>query len=215
MAAIYHPGVVQIVPHYDLGQPTNAANVTYWKTAVTGLTVTQLSAIRTAFDTTWNTFWQTLGTNQAKYTGSTVTDMSSNTGAASNNVGYSPHAGSATGGPMGDQVAYLLSLHGGVRYRGGHARLYIPGVAQDETQADGRTLTPTAMTSLTTLYTQAVTTMAGITGVNGGPLTPIIWHKKWTAAPNTIEDVFNWTANQVVATQRRRVRRISRHKKKP
>jgi hypothetical protein len=107
----------------------------------------------------------------------------------------------------------LLSLSGATRYRGGHSRLYIPGVDLTKVSSDGRTLTGSAQATLETMYDAATTAMGAVSSSNGGPLTPIIWHKKWAANPNSIEDVAHRHGQPILATQRRRLRKVSRHKK--
>lgn len=213
MPAIYHPGVVQIVPHYNIGSGRDAVNVLYWKTAATGLTPAQLNSVRGVFDTGWKNIVLNLMPSTISYLGAWVTDMGSNTGAQVTNTGFTPAPGVNASGELGDQVAILMSLHAATRYRGGHSRLYLPGIGVNNVANDGRTLTNTPITAITTNWGNLLTSMAAITGTNGGPYTPIVWHKKWATAPNTTEDITTMVVSPILATQRRRLRKVSRHRK--
>lgn len=212
MPAIYHPGVVAIIPHYNVGSGRDAVNVTYWKTPVSPLTSTDLAAIQTAFNSAWQPQWITWASNTTSYTGCWVVDMSSSTGGQVTNVGYTPVVGNQSGGPVGDQVAGLLSLKGITRYRGGHSRLYIPGTDLSKVP-DGRNVSGSGTGILVSMYGAAVTALGALGSASGGPLSPVIWHKKLSAGPNTIEDITVWVGQPIVATQRRRVRKVSRHRR--
>ena len=212
MAAIYHPNVVTIVPHYNIGSGRDAVNVTHWKAVGVLGGAGGLANIQTAFDGAWQPQWHAWASSSCAYLGCWVIDSSSATGGQVTNVAYTPINGQQTVGPLGDQVCGLLSLSGVTRYRGGHSRLYIPGVDQSKTMADGRTLTPAGSSALETLYDTVVGAMDGVSSSDGGPLTPIIWHKKWSANPNSIEDVAHRVGQPILATQRRRLRKVSRHR---
>lgn len=214
MPAIYLPGVVLTIPKYDLGHPNNAANVIAWTTAAVGLTVAQLTAIQTAFDTAWSTQWKTNAASVNKYTGSWVIDMSSATSNQVTNALYTPAAGSVVQASWPDNAAALISLHTARRYRGGHGRIYVPGLAITLLQNDGMTLTPATVTSLGTMWDNTVSAMSAVAGTAGGPLSPIVWHKRLSSAPNTTEAVTGRVVQAVIATQRRRLRKVTRHRKK-
>lgn len=211
MAAIYHPGVVTVIPHYDIGHPTNAANVIQWQTAAVGLTIAQLTAIQTAFDGAWSTGWKSLAYTGNRYMGSWVIDASSATGAQVTNASYTPVAGLTGSGSVGDQVAMLCSLKTPTRYRGGHGRVYIPGFGQTTINADGQTWTAATLTAVQTLWTNTQNAMGSVAGAAGGPLSLAVWHKKLASAPNSVEIVSAVVAQSVTATQRRRLRKVSRH----
>lgn len=214
MPAIYHPGVVQFAAHYDIGGPHDAVNVLYYRTAAIGLTSAQLTTVQGVFDTNWKTFWGTVGVNSTNYKGSIVTDMASNTGLQVDNSAYTPSGGGITGVAMSDGTAALISLHTLTRYRGGHGRIYLPGVGQTATNGDGRTLASINLTTLVTRWNALITAMSGVAGSAGGPYNPIVWHKKLATAPNTVEDILSITAQSVLATQRRRLRKVSRHRRR-
>ena len=211
MVAIYHPGVVTIVPNYNIGRPNPAANVLQWQTSVTGLTVGQLTSIQGAFDAAWGPGWQVIANTQYSYIGCSVIDNSSNTGQAVHPSSYTPLHGTGAGGAMGDNVAYLISLKGQNRYKGGHSRLYIPGCDLNLSNHDGQSIPAGTINSLNTLYNNVFVAMQGLSAANGGPLAPIIWHKKLKSAPNSTELIITWKGQSQLATQRRRLRKVARH----
>jgi nicotinamide mononucleotide (NMN) deamidase PncC len=58
----------------------------------------------------------------------------------------------------------------------------------------------------------AATALSGIAGSGGGPYNQIIWHKHLASNPNSVELVTTTVAQDVLATQRRRLRKVSRHR---
>src|SRR5215470_12982212 len=197
MTAIYHPGVVLVIPKYDLGHPNNAANVLAWQTAAVGLVSTQLTAVQTAFDTAWSTGWKAIAPSINRYMGSWVIDMSSSTGTQVTNALYTPVVGTAGATSWADNCAALISLHTSLRYRGGHGRIYIPGLSSGGLNADGSTLLPSYMTNLTSLWNNTANAMAALSGAAGGPYVPIVWHKHLTSNPNSIETVQGIVVNHL------------------
>jgi hypothetical protein len=139
--------------------------------------------------------------------------MSSNTGSSVDNSAYTPGGGG--GGPTqaGDQISVLISLKTSTRYRGGHGRLYLPGVDISATAGDGRNMQSTVISTMNTQLGVLKAAMLAIPTGNGGPLSPIVWHKKWKTAPNTVEVINNYLANTELATQRRRLRKVPRHRR--
>lgn len=212
MAAIYKSGVVLIIPKYDLGQPNNAANVLAWNTGAVGLTVAQLTAVQSSFDTAWSAWWKAMSPNTNRYMGSWVIDMAGATANQVTNSGYTPAAGTGGGTSWGDQQCALISLRTQNRYRGGHGRVYIGGLNSSAMNADGHTLSATAKSSITTGWNNTANALLALSGAAGGPYTPIVWHKHWTAFPNTTENVVGIVVNDVLATQRRRQRKVTRHR---
>lgn len=81
------------------------------------------------------------------------------------------------------------------------------------TLGDGRTLDPTVITGFAATYASLVSAMGGVAGAAGGPLSHIVWHKHLSAAPNTTELVLTATMSNILASQRRRLRKVSRHRR--
>lgn len=214
MVAIYTPGTVTISAWYDIQAPHLVANVTNWHTAATGLTAAQLTAIQTAFDNSWVTWIKPLLAATAFYKGCKVIDMSSNMGLMADNASYVGQAGTGTGGPVGDSNAFLLSFKEVMRYRGGHSRIYIPGFATSQAAGDGRQWLSGVPNTVQVGWNSTVTALAGISPANGGPLTPVVWHKHHGTQQAYTNPIATAVGSVVYANQRRRLRKVSRHRKK-
>lgn len=215
MAAIYHAQLITTIPYYDTGHVASSANVMHWQGSFTvNLTNAQLTQIQLTFDQVWSTNWAQLGTTSNHYLGSWVIDMSNSTGGQVTNAAYAHVPGTSGSVPVGDQVAALISLRGTLRYRGGHGRIYVPGLSGAMLTSNGATWSGPTLPSLDALWTNTVTAMAGIAGTNGGPFTPVIWHKKLKSNPNSVEPIATHVSQAVTASQRRRVRKVSRHRTK-
>lgn len=212
MAAIYKTGVVLTIPKYDLGHPNNAANVIAWSTGAVGLTVAQLTAVQTAFDTAWSAKWAPQSPTINRYMGCWVIDMAGPTANQVTNATYTPVLGTAGSGAWADSIAGLLSLKTQTRYRGGHGRLYIPGFNSGSLQSDGQSLSTAAITAIQQMWDNTVAALLALSGATGGPYTPIVWHKRLTAAPNTIEPVVGRVVQTTAASQRRRLRKVTRRR---
>jgi hypothetical protein len=212
--AIYKTNICTIIPEYNIGRPTPAANVLNFQGVGAPWTTAQLTAVQSAFDAAWVSHWTTWATANDTYIGSNVIDNSSALGGQVTNATYTPAGGNVVGNPVSDQVCALISLKEAPRYKGGHARIYLPGTALSHTQPDGQHLTGAALTLMDQWWDGVVAAMGSIPTTNGGPFTPVVWHKHWAAFPNTVQPVIGRTAQIVLATQRRRIRKVSRHKKK-
>jgi hypothetical protein len=214
--ATYIPGLVQIRPQYSQSTDDDIPeNVTWWNAEgyVAPLTISQLTAIQAAFNTAWATLWEHVGSTTNQYTGSIVTDWGSFVGLSVDNSAFTPVAGPGAG-QAGDQVAALVSLHEAQRYRGGHGRMYLPGISIAN-MTGGSSLTTAAQSGVQASLAALVTGMAAISGANAGPVQQVVFHQK-SHVPGTIPPVligafFNpivgSTCQSKVATQRRRLRK--------
>jgi hypothetical protein len=119
-------------------------NVMHLKFASSTVDATALATIATGVRTAWSTNIAPLCFNATQLQIVEVTDISSRTGAQG--VDSSGANGSAIGGGLPNNVAACLTLKVGNRYRGGHPRMYLPGVPAGNT-TDGHTWTSTAITA--------------------------------------------------------------------
>lgn len=213
MVAVYYPGVITTVLNWDIGAPAHTANVLHWLGQPINYSIPQLGVIRGEVDTAIQAGLIGLIASVNKYLGCSVIDSGSALGAEEPNDGFPPVAGGGAATPVGDQVAFLLSFKTQHRYKGGHGRMYLGGVDTIHSNADGRTWNTAAIGNYQTYWDQLKAAMAAVPTADGGPLKPIIWHKKWKANPNSVEDIIDRIAQPVYATQRRRVRKVSRHRK--
>jgi hypothetical protein len=208
VTTIYHPGLLQVRPQYseEPDAPDHIENVTWWQTSGSGAyTISQIQSFQAAFDGVWGVMWNKIGATDMHYYGSIVTDWSSDTGLSSNSVGtYSGTTGSQ-GTNVPPQVAVLISGQVGLRFKGGHPRVYLPYVGQDAlTDEYSDSIEPSVVAALTTAYQDMGSTLAGLSA----PLTAVqcLYRRKTGAT-------LQWTAFTVqglLATQRRRVRKPSR-----
>jgi hypothetical protein len=208
---VYYPTLISIVPYYNIQGLHPAVNVLHWEGSVTGYTVGELVAAQAAFNGAWSAAWKVCAPVGDQYLGCIVTDVGSNTGLQVNNSGFTPVNATGSGSPMPDNSAYLLSLKGSLHYKGGHGRVYIPGVQSTFVDSTGNNVGVSQIPQILTIWTNTVTAMAGVSTINGGPYNPVIWHKKLKSAPNTIDLVVSAVAQSRLATQRRRLRKVAHH----
>lgn len=214
MAAVYLPGVVTLIPHYDIGAGHDVVNVLHFRGQPISFDTSQLTTIQTAFDQQWHGGLANLLATTSIYKGAVCIDSGSALGQEVDNTAYVPQNGTGVGNPVADNAAVLLSLHVLQRYKGGHGRVYLPGFSTSGLGSDGRTVLGSTITSLNSTWTNLVNAMRSIPSADGGPFDAVVWHKKWAAAPNTTGIITSITPQSVLASQRRRLRKVSRHKKK-
>jgi len=160
--------------------------------------------------------WQPIATSTATYFQTIVTDWSNSSGLQVLNP--ASFSGTGTGG-LPFQVSILISQKGTVRYKGGHARIYLPSLASSVT-TDDITVTTNAQNSVTAGITAVFTAMNGITSANGGPFFPQIWRQRTQSVPHTqpptyqppfLQLINTAACNPTLATQRRRLRKVPHH----
>jgi hypothetical protein len=213
-ATIYLPGLLQIKPQYDYDADTGHApeNVLWYLSAThTTPSLANLQAIQNIFDPKWGAVWDPLGVSTHHYNGSIITDYSSNTGLSWNSVGtFTPHAGTAGGSPGPPQLAALISLHVPVRYRGGHPRIYIPQISMGVVSGTANdTILSSVTAAVATAYNTLLTSMTG-SGVLGGQTSVAYLHRTDSTLANP-QPYPSFTVQGLVATQRRRVRKVAHH----
>lgn len=216
MSAIYKPGVIQVVPTYDIGAPGITANVLHYLNTVAGPpTVADMTTMQTRFNNFWGAVWAGLANSNVHYKGCIITDMGSDTGLQIRNDSFTPVAGGQTGGALGDNTAVLISHKTGRRYRGGHGRTYLPGIAMGILNNDGRTVTDSFRTATDTALATLATQMGSLsTGSIAAPIL-VVWHKKEAGHINTTDNVLVSQTQTVLASQRRRLRKVARHRTHP
>jgi hypothetical protein len=210
MPNVYKPGLVQIRPQYNDGGIDTAENVLWAEGSFSSpLTLTQLTNIAAPFDSYWPAMWKVNAFDSSHYLGCIVTDWSSNTGLQYSTVGIlTPVAGTGGTSPAGAQVAILMSLSDGTRYKGGHARIYIPAIAGN-IMLTPSTLQASTVATLNTNYNAANTAMQGISGANGGPFNFMIYRFKTNAVKAAVVPIHAYGASITLATQRRRLRKVA------
>jgi hypothetical protein len=214
MANVYKPGLIQVRPRYSVSDVSAhiPENVLWFQAgSVTTPSVANLQSIANTFDPLWGAVWSVQASSQNHYTGSVVTDWSSNTGLQYNSVGvFTPTIGADGSACQSAQVAILISYQIGVRYKGGHPRTYLPYVATAATQgSSGDEIAPAVITALQTNMNAMISGMKGTTTLNG--LTQVIYRHRSSPTLAQAYQFATFTINPQTATQRRRVRRTAHH----
>lgn len=214
LANVYKPGLVQVRPRYTQSDVSAhiPENVLWFQNgSTTTPTLANLQGIAAQFDPLWGAVFAAYGPSVNKYTGSVVTDWSSNTGLAYNSVGvFTPVAGGQAAGCQSSQVAILVSYQIGVRYKGGHPRTYLPYVSEGVTQgSSGDQVTSTCQTAIVNAYNAMISGMKGSATLSGQ--TMVIYRHRTNAALAQTYPFATFSVNAQTATQRRRVRRVAHH----
>lgn len=215
---IYYPGLVQMVGHWT-DQTARVHYCVCWATGATsgGYTSAQLHNLAGIMFLNFANAWGAIGSPSAQLTDCVCTDWSSNTGLQAG-AATSAISGSGTG-ELPLNTAALLSLKVALRYKGGHGRVYLPSLA-DNITTDGRTIQTAKLGTLQTAVSAWGAQLASISSANGGPFNQVVYlqHRQPkpptvppTYLPATVQVVNSITAQQVLATQRRRLRKAPHH----
>lgn len=206
----YYTRLLQIRPQYTDSSSSVHENVTWWQfSGSVGLPVslTELEAVQAQFDTDWYTLWALVGATGTHYIGSVVTDWQSDTGLEAGNSSFDPL--SAGGGvEAGAQVSALLSYQEGLRYKGGHARTYLPCVGINNI-SNGKNLTSAIPNNLETAWNSVVANQASLTGGPTAPIKPVVFHQKPKSGIPFVQPIVDVVASLELATQRRRLRKAA------
>lgn len=212
MPNAYLPGLLQIRPQYT-ASPTDLdipENILWFRSAnVTTPTLANIQAIQAIFDGDWALIFAEYGAEGRYYSGSVVTDWSNDTGLAWSSVGtFTPQEGTAAG-VLPSQVAALVSWTIAQRWRGGHPRTYLPWVGNGAIQsADPNLLNTSIVSGMVTNITNLQNDMAG-SGVLGGQ-SQVVFRFRDDPAKAALWEIAEFTVQSELATQRRRIRKVSR-----
>lgn len=211
MPTVYMPSLIQVKPQYSPYPDTGEVpeNVLWFLSRTAGTpTLANLTTINNTFCPLWASFWKQQGSSARSFTGAIVTDWSSAFGLTSNNVGAFAAVVGSTSGQAPPQVASLISFANGEHYKGGHFRTYLPWLASGAISVtDPGQLTSTVQTNLTSTFALIEPGMNG-TGVLGGQTQRLFRHRT-NAALARLDPIVTYQVQAVLATQRRRLRKIS------
>jgi hypothetical protein len=217
MPNVYRPGLIQVKPQYTSGltdEPDTPENILFFSGTTESafpLTSADITAIAAVFDPHWGNMWALQGSSAYKYVGSVITDWSVDTGVEQSSVGvFAGTSGTLTGVTTG-QACMLISYTASAmpRYRGGHFRTYLPypsEAALVNPYEFSSTVTSGVTGGLTTLYAD----MAGVSGTYGGGYIPALYRFRNNPTKADVYYMTGYAAQQVPATQRRRLRKITR-----
>lgn len=212
MPNVYQPGLIQLRPQYttEVDSGDTPENVLWFQSAThTTPTIAQLTTIAATFDTDWSRLFTHYAGTQAHYLGCIVTDWSSSTGLQWSSVGiFTPEPGDQNN-VSPPQVAVLVSYQVQLRWRGGHFRTYLPYVGTAVlTGSLNDQISTTCQTNCQTDINTMITDMKA-SGVLGGQ-TMVMYKDKTKPTTAALYQISTFTVNLVLATQRRRIRKVSR-----
>jgi hypothetical protein len=116
----------------------------------------------------------------------------------------------------------LIQLKQSMKYKGGHGRMYVPSLSGNVT-TDGVNLIPGVISDVNTKLQNLINAMFGLASAYGGPYTWVVWrtrsHQPSSAPggplgppiPPFLSTVNSADVAQVLATQRRRLRKAPHH----
>lgn len=130
------------------------------------------------------------------------------------------HPGTAAGAGVTAGVALVMSAKVAFRYRGGHPRVYIPGMSQNNL-TDQNSWNATFLPTVTTAWTGMLGDLSSTPPVGVGAMSAIAWHTHssnkndfpggvpttkppWPLATPVPHPITSWAANPQTASQRRR-----------
>jgi hypothetical protein len=209
--SIVIPGLVSIRPQYtqEAADSDRPENVLWWNMALeTGYDSSQLSDLAAKFDGLWINVWGDQASENAYYLGSIIQDYSVVDGLQYSSVGtYVPVAG-GSGASTAPQAAGLISLKGYERYRGGHGRVYLPYVGAAALNSNQWSFSDATMTATQGAINTLISTMAVDTDTWKSGGWGVLRHRKTAPA---FEGIYGALFQPVIATQRRRVRKVPHH----
>jgi hypothetical protein len=148
-----------------------------------------------------------------------IEDMDSKTGV--NVIVPTSHAGTATQTGITAGAAFIMSAHVAFRYRGGHSRVYIPGITTQDL-ADKNSWTVGSQGTISTAWTGILSDLATSPPIAVGTLSQIAVHAyssnvqdfggqppsthkpPWPLPVPVKYAISSWSANPQVGSQRRR-----------
>lgn len=211
MPTVYMPSLIQIKPQYSPYPDTGEIpeNVLWYVNRTAGTpTLANLTTIANVFHPLWGNVWKQVGATSRQLTGCVVTDWSGPFGLTYSNVGtVSAVAGLASGGAP-PQVSALISWQNGEHYKGGHFRTYLPwlGTQYISTTDPGQLTSTTPGNVLSSLVNLEPGMNAS--GVLGGQTQRLFRHRTSSTSAR-LDPITFMVVQNVLATQRRRLRKIS------
>lgn len=212
----YTAGVVQLRVRYGDTASRVHENVMWVEgSGSPGYTLPALNNLAGIVAGDFSAMWAPLASPAAYLINVLAQDWSSSTGLQGSSITLNT-AGTGTG-TIGTDTAVLISLHEGLRYKGGHGRIYLPGLAQSTT-TDGITMVTGKHTAAQTAMNSFMSDLQGITMPNGGPFKLIVFHQRRKAVPPatgwqppSIQIAASSVVQTMLATQRRRLRKAPHH----
>lgn len=204
------PGVIQCVPVISNGDYKASCVMGFLNLRTENYTETQLTTIQAKFDSLFTPLWLAYGASDSHYLGCDVFDLNSTTSGSVLYNTFTPVAG-VMGQSMGAQVSILISHKIPERYKGGRPRNYLPYVG-NVVAYNGDTLLDEHVAVVQAKWDLLVSTFDFPTLED--PFAQAFGAIRGRRHPATAS--FEPTVVSVVqdrfATQRRRLRKVNRHR---
>lgn len=212
------PNCMKFLFQQSLGSDANILNRLFFTYTGGPPAQSDCLAFATGAATAWNTNLASRITNQLTLTSVTVTDLASSSGQTATAVVSHSGTTSSSGIPAGS----CMVVHGHIarRYRGGHQRWYQSGIPESYLNTPQQWI-GTDVSTFSTDFAAMVTAIAALTSGTTSGLAAVQvsyysgstqvlypsgrYHTVPTKRATGVTDLITgWTANQNVATQRRR-----------
>lgn len=125
--------VLRIAMRYAWAGDTDVINRTFYQYSGTA-TLTNIGDVATLFFTEWGTNFLALMSSDISLTDVTVEDLTSSSGFTANASGVTP--GSIGTAALSSAACLIVKRVIARRYRGGHSRIYFPGLVTSDLQDD-------------------------------------------------------------------------------
>lgn len=208
---LLQPGLLLVRPQYTPNPDTgdHPENVLWFVSAQTQApSIGQLNAMAAAFDPAWGTMMAAVMGTGRSYTGSIWTDWSSQFGLTGSSVGVYAGTNGGLGPPVPANTAILVSLHVAERWKGGHARMYLPHVGSGtQLSTDYNKLAAASITAITNAF-QVINTATLGSGVLGGQ-SQRVYRQRQDPVHAHLMQISSFTVQPTYATQRRRLRKAA------
>lgn len=174
----------------------------------------------TTLGTSWNTRMAPNTGSDYQLTATQLEDLDSKTGV--NVVVPMSHAGTATQTGVTAGACFIMSAHVAFRYRGGHSRVYIPGITTQDL-ADKNSWSVPSQGTINTAWTSMLSDLNVTPPIAVGALSQVVVHMyssnvkdfpggvppsthkpPWPLASPITYPVTGWSSNPQVGSQRRR-----------
>jgi hypothetical protein len=119
----------------------------------------------------WNTRMASLTVPNWTLVQTAVNDLDSRTGIESGLV--VSHPGTSAGNTLGAAVSFVLSFKTALKYRGGHSRVYVPGISA-ASESDVNSWSPTGQGNVFTAFTGMINDLTTSPPVGVGALSQVV-----------------------------------------
>jgi hypothetical protein len=179
---------------------------------------TDATTLLTTLATSWNTRLAPITMNQYTLNQVSINDLDSRTGVESGLV--VSHPGTSAGTGFGAAVAFVMSAKTALKYRGGHSRVYIPGINVGEA-SDQNTWSAAGQGTVFSAWTGMLADLASSPPVGVGAMSQVVVRyissnkadfpsgtptpdPPWLLPSPMVLPIAAWVSNPQFGSQRRR-----------